>query len=61
MKAKVKMNKPGQHSIWVLPSAVPVWERNGWTAVDDRSSETDSEHDETVTNNDGQPVDQNEE
>ena len=25
---------------WVLPEALPAWERNGWTRVDDGSSES---------------------
>lgn len=32
----------------VLPSSVQGWQENGWTLVDDGSSETDSHQDETV-------------
>ena len=39
-KKMVEMaNKDGDHQK-VMPSAVKVWQRNGWTVVDDGSSET---------------------
>jgi hypothetical protein len=35
-------NAAGEHAK-VMPSSVKLWERNGWTVVDDGSSETRSD------------------
>ena len=32
----------------VLPQSVPVWERNGWTVVDDESNRDVSDEDQTT-------------
>lgn len=49
-KKYVKMQKRGEvegmNVIEVMPSAVKVWDRRGWTVVDDGSSETPDQRDQ---------------
>lgn len=42
MPRDTKNLKKGDQEITVMSSSAAVWERNGWTVVDDGNSETDS-------------------
>ncbi len=41
-RIKIRHEETGDEGT-CMPSALPVWERNGWTAVEDGSSEEASE------------------
>jgi hypothetical protein len=52
----VEIEKDG-HVGTCVPAALPVWEKHGWTAVDDGDSETDSTETATDAVNDDNQVD----